>query len=262
MIAPLVYERRARFPRLYELSAVPHQSEIPAPMIPVDPMHMEAMHPHSGMPPPVARREDPRNKKRKGPIPPGKETSSSRSQPPYKRRDPRRGWYDGSDDGSDTHETPVRSGSGPESDGPTDVRGRSRPKGGRDDMEDQRYCFCNNVSYGDMIGCDDDDCEREWFHLECVGLSKPPQGTWYCDACLERRNVRLILTSHETRHGGARQSQCDSHLQKPILGVHLVLDDNLLVAVDRKELDLEHKSRVRGDDWSVWNVLGGKPRGP
>ena len=57
----------------------------------------------------------------------------------------------------------------------------------RDDADDQRYCFCNNVSYGDMIGCDDDDCEREWFHLGCVGLSKPPQGTWYCDACLERR---------------------------------------------------------------------------
>lgn len=58
---------------------------------------------------------------------------------------------------------------------------------GRDDQDDQRYCFCNNVSYGDMIGCDDDDCEREWFHLGCVGLLKPPQGTWYCDACLERR---------------------------------------------------------------------------
>jgi len=57
----------------------------------------------------------------------------------------------------------------------------------RDDQDDQRYCFCNNVSYGDMIGCDDDDCEREWFHLGCVGLLKPPQGTWYCDACLERR---------------------------------------------------------------------------
>lgn len=58
---------------------------------------------------------------------------------------------------------------------------------GREDGDDQRYCFCNNVSYGDMIGCDDDHCEREWFHLGCVGLSKPPQGTWYCDACLERR---------------------------------------------------------------------------
>lgn len=72
--------------------------------------------------------------------------------------------------------------------------GRTRPSktthagSSGNEQDDQRYCFCNNVSYGDMIGCDDDDCEREWFHLGCVGLSKPPQGTWYCDACLERRS--------------------------------------------------------------------------
>lgn len=63
----------------------------------------------------------------------------------------------------------------------------SNTGGGGDDADEARYCFCNNVSYGDMIGCDDDDCEREWFHLGCVGLTKPPQGTWYCEACLERR---------------------------------------------------------------------------
>ncbi|PKI83005.1 hypothetical protein MVES_002773 [Malassezia vespertilionis] len=31
---------------------------------------------------------------------------------------------------------------------------------GREDADDQRYCFCNNVSYGDMIGCDDDECDQ------------------------------------------------------------------------------------------------------
>lgn len=90
-----------------------------------------------------------------------------------------------------------------------DSRGaaRSRPTktasvgSSRDDADDQRYCFCNNVSYGDMIGCDDDDCEREWFHLGCVGLSKPPQGTWYCDACLERR------ARNKAKRGGARPSR-------------------------------------------------------
>ncbi|OBZ79233.1 putative vacuolar protein sorting-associated protein TDA6 [Grifola frondosa] len=38
------------------------------------------------------------------------------------------------------------------------------------------YCFCNGVSYGAMIGCDDENCEREWFHLPCVGLATPPIG--------------------------------------------------------------------------------------
>lgn len=55
------------------------------------------------------------------------------------------------------------------------------------DVDERRYCFCENVSYGDMIGCDDDACPREWFHLECVGLKEPPSGTWFCDDCLERR---------------------------------------------------------------------------
>lgn len=31
------------------------------------------------------------------------------------------------------------------------------------DADDTRtYCFCNGVSYGDMIACDDEGCEREW----------------------------------------------------------------------------------------------------
>jgi inhibitor of growth protein 3 len=59
-----------------------------------------------------------------------------------------------------------------------------------EDADETRYCVCNNVSYGDMIGCDDDNCQREWFHLGCVGLLKPPQGTWYCGECTQRRAAR------------------------------------------------------------------------
>ncbi len=48
-----------------------------------------------------------------------------------------------------------------------------------DEEEDEkknepRYCYCQEVSYGEMVGCDNDDCPREWFHLGCVGLTKPP----------------------------------------------------------------------------------------
>lgn len=42
------------------------------------------------------------------------------------------------------------------------------------------YCYCHSISYGEMIGCDNDDCEREWFHLDCLGLKQAPSGTWYC----------------------------------------------------------------------------------
>ena len=43
-----------------------------------------------------------------------------------------------------------------------------------DDGDEPRYCYCNGVSYGQMVGCDGKECQREWFHLECVGLAEAP----------------------------------------------------------------------------------------
>ncbi|KAI9806157.1 MAG: hypothetical protein M1833_004564 [Piccolia ochrophora] len=77
-----------------------------------------------------------------------------------------------------------------------------------DDESEPRYCYCNGVSYGEMVACDADACPREWFHLECVGLSKAPTknggfplrvmymsrrgdaadyppAKWFCDECKE-----------------------------------------------------------------------------
>jgi len=33
---------------------------------------------------------------------------------------------------------------------------------GDGDGDDRTYCFCDGVSYGEMIACDDEACEREW----------------------------------------------------------------------------------------------------
>ncbi|KAH8677568.1 hypothetical protein BX600DRAFT_131512 [Xylariales sp. PMI_506] len=75
------------------------------------------------------------------------------------------------------------------------------------DANEPRYCYCNNVSYGEMVACDADDCEKEWFHLGCVGLRSAPSSSskfstffcpsfatvadgmaakWYCDNCKNR----------------------------------------------------------------------------
>jgi hypothetical protein len=91
------------------------------------------------------------------------------------------------------------------------------------DGDEPTYCYCNGVSYGEMVGCDADDCEREWFHLECVGLKVAPRSNgkllflslpndprpftpdltldialtsitakWYCDDCKEKlKNKRF-----------------------------------------------------------------------
>jgi hypothetical protein len=44
-----------------------------------------------------------------------------------------------------------------------------------EDADEPRYCYCNEVSYGEMVGCDAENCEREWFHLQCVGLKVAPK---------------------------------------------------------------------------------------
>lgn len=45
------------------------------------------------------------------------------------------------------------------------------------------YCYCQQVSYGEMVGCDGENCVKEWFHLPCTGLKELPKGEWYCDDC-------------------------------------------------------------------------------
>ncbi|EIW60680.1 uncharacterized protein TRAVEDRAFT_45923 [Trametes versicolor FP-101664 SS1] len=55
------------------------------------------------------------------------------------------------------------------------------------DPNEPRYCFCNQVSFGDMIACDNPTCTREWFHIGCVGLTKIPKGNWYCRECAALR---------------------------------------------------------------------------
>ncbi|GAB7353096.1 hypothetical protein MBLNU459_g3639t1 [Dothideomycetes sp. NU459] len=64
------------------------------------------------------------------------------------------------------------------------------------DPDEPRYCVCGDVSWGTMIACDNDDCEKEWFHLDCVKLEEmPPRRTkWYCPDC--RKKLKLGLTSN------------------------------------------------------------------
>ncbi|CAG2248616.1 inhibitor of growth protein 1-like [Mytilus galloprovincialis] len=51
------------------------------------------------------------------------------------------------------------------------------------DPDEPTYCLCNQVSYGEMIGCDNDLCVIEWFHFNCVGLVNKPKGKWFCPNC-------------------------------------------------------------------------------
>lgn len=60
------------------------------------------------------------------------------------------------------------------------------------EKEDQNlYCFCQRVSFGEMVACDGPNCKYEWFHYECVNLTEPPKGTWYCPDCKQEMSKKL-----------------------------------------------------------------------
>lgn len=79
---------------------------------------------------------------------------------------------------------------------------KEREPSGLGDHEDERdenlYCFCQRGSFGEMIGCDSDECKFEWvrlhylrqFHIGCVGVSKPLPQTWVCSDCLAKNKKR------------------------------------------------------------------------
>lgn len=58
------------------------------------------------------------------------------------------------------------------------------------DPDEPTYCLCEQVSFGEMICCDNEQCHIEWFHFSCVGLNTKPKGKWYCPKCRgDRPNV-------------------------------------------------------------------------
>lgn len=59
------------------------------------------------------------------------------------------------------------------------------------DPDEPTYCLCDQVSFGEMIGCDNDECPREWFHFSCVQLTTKPKGKWYCPTCRGDRSNQM-----------------------------------------------------------------------
>ncbi|CAM9809392.1 unnamed protein product [Scytosiphon promiscuus] len=63
------------------------------------------------------------------------------------------------------------------------------------DPNEPVYCVCMQVSYGEMVGCDNPSCDNgEWFHFGCVKLTKRPPGRWLCPGCTAQRR--------QSRRGG------------------------------------------------------------
>ncbi|KAI6184427.1 PHD-type domain-containing protein [Aphelenchoides bicaudatus] len=63
----------------------------------------------------------------------------------------------------------------------------NQPNNEMSNIDEQTYCLCDQISYGQMICCDNERCKIEWYHFECVGLKiKPGKGQkWFCPSCRE-----------------------------------------------------------------------------
>ncbi|EGV60765.1 hypothetical protein CANTEDRAFT_100110 [Yamadazyma tenuis ATCC 10573] len=66
----------------------------------------------------------------------------------------------------------------------------------------ERYCFCKQGSFGDMIGCDNEDAcpNGDWFHYKCVGLNNRVEALkytvgkqkWFCsEFCRSAYNEKI-----------------------------------------------------------------------
>ncbi|XP_013069902.1 inhibitor of growth protein 1-like isoform X1 [Biomphalaria glabrata] len=72
-----------------------------------------------------------------------------------------------------------------------ETNGEDSPMNVQIDPNEPTYCSCNNISYGEMIGCDNEKCVIEWYHFGCVGLRTKPKGKWYCPDCRgDKSNVK------------------------------------------------------------------------
>ncbi|XP_052820948.1 inhibitor of growth protein 4-like isoform X3 [Mya arenaria] len=69
------------------------------------------------------------------------------------------------------------------------------------DPNEPTYCLCHQVSYGEMIGCDNLDCPIEWFHLS-IHL-------YECDLCVTWGHLSIHLY------------ECDLCVTWGLLSIHL-----------------------------------------
>ena len=60
-------------------------------------------------------------------------------------------------------------------------------EGSSSDRPPVTICYCRGGEHGQMVGCDNDDCPYQWFHLGCLKLKAFPKSkTWYCPECQKR----------------------------------------------------------------------------
>ena len=120
------------------------------------------------------------------------------------------------------------------------------------DPDEPTYCLCEQVSYGEMIGCDNDSCPIEWFHFNCVQLVHKPKGKWFCPKCRgDKASIRrpdLKWRKHAWRHVMWRTDSTNTSAHRHI---PLCLLCSSISELFLKSLNSEKclEAALRGEEW-------------
>lgn len=60
-----------------------------------------------------------------------------------------------------------------------------------------------------MVACDGPKCDKEWFHLPCIGMSSPPRGQWFC------RDCKKELARQKRNQGNTHANQQSDNTPEP-----------------------------------------------
>ncbi len=62
------------------------------------------------------------------------------------------------------------------------------------DESPKLWCYCRTDESGEMILCESEQCEIEWFHTHCLLITSIPKGKWICPDCRKERSTKRRRT--------------------------------------------------------------------
>lgn len=90
------------------------------------------------------------------------------------------------------------------------------------DDDEPTYCICHRVSFGQMVACENTDCQHgEWFHFDCLNLTSPPRGKWWCPECTNqgfasKRFTEEVAANTSGKGGGRKLGETREEKRKRI----------------------------------------------
>ena len=51
------------------------------------------------------------------------------------------------------------------------------------DEDDGRWCYCKESKGGEMVACDNKDCDVKWYHMSCLSMTEATSKKWLCPTC-------------------------------------------------------------------------------